>query len=219
SSPRTVQDAITLTRWLRNRYIWIDALILFRCIIQDSEGDWNVEGSRMDLIYTNSWLSISADGALNIHTWLEDLHPPQLVKPYNLPTPGYAGHEIPQLPTAICCGILHADIRINTSILNERAWILQERLLSRRMLHWSEQEISWECNGLVASERKPSGIEYTPQHMVKEASKWTKLPPDFLLARQRKPSLNSTWHSLVEEYCSRKLTVPSGRLPALSGLA
>jgi hypothetical protein len=53
---KTIQDAITPTRKLHIRYLWIDAL----CIIQDSLNDWFKEAANMATIYRNSLLTIAA---------------------------------------------------------------------------------------------------------------------------------------------------------------
>jgi hypothetical protein len=50
--PKTFQDAIFFTRWLRIRYLWIDSL----CIIQDSREDWLEESVKMMHIYQNLML-------------------------------------------------------------------------------------------------------------------------------------------------------------------
>lgn len=47
SLPSTYQDAVTVTRALGHRYLWIDSL----CIIQDSKADWETQCVRMDSIY------------------------------------------------------------------------------------------------------------------------------------------------------------------------
>ncbi|KAF2258458.1 hypothetical protein CC78DRAFT_587149 [Lojkania enalia] len=39
-----------------------------------------------------------------------------------------------------------------------RAWSLQERLLSRRLLHTAGEQMYWECNALKASETFPQGL-------------------------------------------------------------
>ena len=57
--PKTVHDAILVTRKLGMQYIWIDAL----CIIQDNNDDWQEHSVILDKIYGNSWLTISADRA------------------------------------------------------------------------------------------------------------------------------------------------------------
>jgi hypothetical protein len=43
------------------------------------------------------------------------------------------------------------------AVLNHRAWVLQERLLSTRILHYSNDELLWEC--LTCSKRESSSME------------------------------------------------------------
>ncbi|KAK3302752.1 heterokaryon incompatibility protein-domain-containing protein [Chaetomium strumarium] len=47
--PALFQQAITVTRGLRIRYLWIDAL----CIVQDDAEDWKYEAARMADVYWN----------------------------------------------------------------------------------------------------------------------------------------------------------------------
>lgn len=57
--PANFRDAVTVTRKLGYRYVWIDSL----CIIQDSVADWEAESSRMGDIYTRASLTIAAAAA------------------------------------------------------------------------------------------------------------------------------------------------------------
>lgn len=59
--PRTFQDAVSVTRRLGFRYLWIDSL----CIIQDSEEDWKRESAKMGDVYRNSTSCIAALAARN----------------------------------------------------------------------------------------------------------------------------------------------------------
>ena len=64
SLPQTLKDAISSTRMLGCRYIWIDAL----CIIQDDPEDWQREAANMCSMYENAVLSLSildAEGCNN----------------------------------------------------------------------------------------------------------------------------------------------------------
>jgi hypothetical protein len=42
--------------------------------------------------------------------------------------------------------------------IHERGWILQERLLSPRVLYFADDQLYWECCELDASESFPTGI-------------------------------------------------------------
>ncbi|KAK7985256.1 hypothetical protein PG988_002878 [Apiospora saccharicola] len=59
SLPPSFQDAVTITRALGIRYLWIDAL----CIIQDSAADWATESAKMASVYGDSYLTIAADSS------------------------------------------------------------------------------------------------------------------------------------------------------------
>jgi hypothetical protein len=59
----TYQDAISVTRRLGIKYLWIDSL----CIVQDDEADVRMQIARMGSIYGNSYFTIAAD-ALQNHT-------------------------------------------------------------------------------------------------------------------------------------------------------
>ena len=57
--PKTLLDAVTITRRLGMQYLWIDAL----CILRDSPADWAIGSSRMSNIYTAAEVVIAATGA------------------------------------------------------------------------------------------------------------------------------------------------------------
>ncbi|KAF9544537.1 HET-domain-containing protein [Agrocybe pediades] len=57
--PKTFQDAITITRCLGLRYIWIDSL----CIIQHDKADWEQQSALMADIYGRCYLNIATTRA------------------------------------------------------------------------------------------------------------------------------------------------------------
>jgi hypothetical protein len=89
--------------------------------------------------------------------------------------------------------------------LHLRAWTLQERLLSRRVLGFASDQMYWECRG----------------HKLQKESGYRSTPPGHLtLLRPFKSEedLMSLWHRLVEEYSERRLSDPRDKLVALEGL-
>jgi hypothetical protein len=54
--PRTIRDAIEVTRVIGYHYLWVDSL----CIIQDDEEDRDLQINMMDEIYSNADLTIAA---------------------------------------------------------------------------------------------------------------------------------------------------------------
>ena len=57
--PNSFRDAVTITRGLGMRYLWIDGL----CIIQDDKPDWEREAAKIGQVYENAFLTIATDGA------------------------------------------------------------------------------------------------------------------------------------------------------------
>lgn len=57
--PKTFKDAVTITRGVRVRYLWIDSLR----IVQDDKQDWLQESARMGTLYERAKFTIAASGA------------------------------------------------------------------------------------------------------------------------------------------------------------
>ncbi|KAF9765901.1 hypothetical protein IL306_001747 [Fusarium sp. DS 682] len=57
--PKTFQDAISATRKLGYRYLWIDSL----CILQDDQQDWAREAALMHKVYTNAECNLAAEAS------------------------------------------------------------------------------------------------------------------------------------------------------------
>ena len=47
---------------------------------------------------------------------------------------------------------------VSQSPLGRRAWVVQERLLAPRVIHFGANQLFWECNGLKACELYPNGL-------------------------------------------------------------
>jgi hypothetical protein len=105
----------------------------------------------MDQIYATSYLTVSLSTSSDANSgFLQQRN--QLGLQSCLHTEifipnGAEGHEISTLggPTGpvlaparrgICCGI-PGQISTACSVLDDRGWILQERVMARRLLHWS----------------------------------------------------------------------------------
>jgi hypothetical protein len=154
SLPNTIKDAISVTRCLGIKYIWIDCL----CIIQsgDNRTDWLLHSTLTSEIYSNCILNLSADrastaqeGFLNQREWpaLRPVFVDCLLHPSNL-----------QAKFVITFANV-TDVALATEPLGSRAWVLSERILSPRTLHFGAGEMFWECsrNG-IASESCPCGF-------------------------------------------------------------
>lgn len=92
--------------------------------------------------------------------------------------------------------------------------MLQERLLSPRIIHFTGRQLIWECNELIASESFPDGFpdfwtyHYVPKRLMADIHK--------TLSSEK---LVETWGDVLERYTNASLTFQSDLLPALSGIA
>lgn len=134
--PKTIQDAIHITRALKIRYLWVDAL----CVIQDNQEDWRKEISNMGKVYSHSLLTIAASGAkdndggccLKRDAALLPVSDFILTKT-NTPSK----HDL-QNTLTLKATLPDWTISVEDSALAKRGWALQEHSLSRRMLFWTK---------------------------------------------------------------------------------
>jgi len=148
---KTFQDAFTAARsYLGVRYIWIDSL----CIIQDDSQDWRAESATMQDVYSHSFCNLSA---IATSSGVHGLFPPRdfdRVRPCEIET-NWAGRD-PE--TCIPIPKRFWDEQLDYAPLSRRGWVFQERWLAPRILHFSSDQLLWECCELNASEAYPHGI-------------------------------------------------------------
>jgi hypothetical protein len=99
--------------------------------------------------------------------------------------------------------------------LSKRGWVLQERLLSPRTLHFGTDEMFWECQEcLLAEDGAVFRREFpTLKGLVNAARSVDQTQ------RSARPPWPGAWFRVVEEYTRRDLTRNEDKLPGLSGLA
>ncbi|KUJ24682.1 HET-domain-containing protein [Mollisia scopiformis] len=206
SLPELFQDAVFITRQLGIRYLWIDSL----CIVQDCEDDWAREASKMGNVYRHAYLTIFALDAPNSHHRILSCRPRAAEKDISV-------EEVELLAV----GDKHAIFK--QSPLCHRAWALQERLLSPRVLFYSKTEIFWECLACTAREGSKRIKAYRPSEYSYTSYECPDVKNCLIIPRGDSPSMPlsppSDWYIIVVEYTRCYLTKPTDKLPALSGLA
>ncbi len=151
---KTFRDAAKIALELGLRFIWIDSL----CIIQDSPEDWQRESVKISLIYGNSTCNIAATSASNSSGGCFRAHDRSTLKPvkFTFGRDGRRGTE--DSLSLYITDVGHWWQRFQKEPLNRRAWVVQERLLSTRNIHYERDQLVWECNELLASEIYPKGF-------------------------------------------------------------
>ena len=137
--PDTFQHAITITRELGLRYLWIDSL----CIIQGWDGDFKEEAKTMEDVYSKAYcvLAVSSakgqnDGFLKPRTGREYLTFQRGDRP----------------PLYVCRFLDDFNEHVLESPLNHRGWVLQERALAKRTIYFTDKQTYWECGDGVRCE-------------------------------------------------------------------
>ncbi|KAF4912761.1 hypothetical protein CGCVW01_v011038 [Colletotrichum viniferum] len=129
-----------MTRSLGVRYLWIDSL----CILQKTEEgndvehkeDWERESQNMGKVFSAAYFTIAASCANHrFDGFLKERSPRAFVT--------FAAKDG---ATFHACDIIdNFDYDVEQGPLNKRGWVLQERALSRRTIHFTETQTYWEC--------------------------------------------------------------------------
>ena len=129
SIPATIRDAMTLVHAIGERYLWVDSL----CIIHNDLKIQRVEMMRMGSIYSKALFTIIAAAGDHANSGL----------------PGVERGSREQVQKGLKLGdcelLTVIDVRnkpsgIDDTIWAERAWTFQERMLSNRVLVFSESQ-------------------------------------------------------------------------------
>lgn len=201
--PATYRDALTVVASLGMRYIWIDSL----CIIQDDEHDWISESSMMRMIYKTSACNIAALWANNSSAGCFALRDPYQTDPtiIKLQSGTYS---------AINPDLYHNEIK--DTPLSKRAWVIQERYLTRRQLSFAQSQVYWECPKYVASEQFINSMPAQPATITVGTA--AILPPVNSTLKSNM-DLRKTWSDLIQMYSYCQLTHLSDKMIALAGIA
>ncbi|CAO2649036.1 Nn.00g099850.m01.CDS01 [Neocucurbitaria sp. VM-36] len=139
--PATFRDAVTVTRALGRRYLWIDSL----CVIQGPDGDFRNEAKRMEEVYSGAYCVIAASNATDHYSgFLKDRNARDFV--------GMCREGKGQRPFYVCQTIDNFKEHVLDGALHRRGWVLQEHALARRTLFFTEHQTYFECRNGVRCE-------------------------------------------------------------------
>ncbi|CZR53560.1 uncharacterized protein PAC_03439 [Phialocephala subalpina] len=133
--PRTIRDAIHLTKLLGERYVWIDSI----CINQDSPMEKHALISSMDKIYESACLTIVAAGGEDANAGL-----PGLSTGTRAVERGVYVKSRGSLIQLVLSRPSLAKL-ISDSRWDSRGWTYQEHVLSECCLFFTETEVFYSC--------------------------------------------------------------------------
>jgi hypothetical protein len=147
SLSQTIRDAISIVRFLGFRYLWIDAL----CIVQDSEEDWLNEASSMSAVFGGAILTIAVAASENHSEGIFRNKEARCMRPFRIER----FEAVPYSQRSKYGGEGSAYMFPSSEkarggcrpkgILDSRGWILQQQLLSPRILYYGHGELYWDC--------------------------------------------------------------------------
>lgn len=211
--PQTLQDAVTSCLSLAYSYLWIDCL----CILQGNKVDWLREGGKMCDIYANSSLTISASDSKSCTDGFLTPRSQQQREGTVLPVTdddGQVGYLHITVPGTDFPGI------VGNGPVAQRAWCLQERQVTLRVLHVCQSEVFFECVRCRRFESESLPGDEFDIHSERHKFHITGDVHD-LSAGKPSPYVQNvlSWCEIVQDYSRRGLAMPGDKLVAISGLA
>ena len=218
SLPRTIADAIEVTRRLGFRYLWVDSL----CIIQQDpnrrDRDANESEARqsqldqMGSIFGHASIVLVAAGGEDADCGLVGIS--QARKPSQIAQEVKPGVNV----------LLAVEYDRSYGKWDTRAWTLQEKLMSRRMLVFGQNYVSFHCRHGILREDMPAahagnGPPKIPHLSVSRdrAEDRARMNWDGTAALLRSPYFNE-YAKILEQYTWRKRTESGDVLDAILGL-
>ncbi|KAN0120369.1 HET domain containing protein [Hyaloscypha variabilis] len=189
--PRSIDDAIGVTRCLGIRYLWVDSL----CIIQDDDAD--------KVILIRQMASIYGLAAASKEHRATKFKFPFTIKGVTL------------LETLDPVGSGECISYLGESYWNTRGWTFQERLVSGKVLIFTPEQVYWECEKAAwcedsSWEHREALKIYRHSFAVNSfRNLWDIMTLD---------EFEQTYRKLVEEYSSRQLSRESDSLNAFAGI-
>ncbi|KAJ4263315.1 hypothetical protein NW762_006133 [Fusarium torreyae] len=216
--PKTFQDAFKIAAWLDLDWIWIDSM----CIIQNSVSDWQKEASDMDRVYMNAEVNISADWGKDSKAGCFSKRNEIDIVPLQFSNPN-SGHA---------WIVTTEDVFswMNSAPSLSRAWIHRERQLARRILHFTKNELVWECCGqgkaCFASETMPGGspFENVFKGEIKFQIQFANLAMSASTLQEQTAEgqldkIHELWNSTCQDLSNKSVTYASDLPVILSSLA
>lgn len=204
--PIVYQEVIQVAAHLGIYHVWIDSL----CIVQDDNDDWVQESQRMCNVYENAFLTICATSSPDCRTGMWDI-----CNDPRMRCEGVTGAGNPYKYFVREIFVEHPNARSQHAAerwpLLKRAWAYQERLLSRRLLHFGRGELTWVCQEESICE---CDAEFFKRPDLMDSLNFTTA-----IESSDRTQLACLWRKVVEHYSLLSLTKETDILPALSGVA
>jgi hypothetical protein len=202
--PAVFRDAVIATRLLKIRYLWIDAL----CIAQGDPDEWSRESVKMRDVYSSAYVTIVAASSPSCDKSFLAMPQRSFMEGFKLGRyPECMNRDVfVRLRSSLSIDGVELPDELMNHPVDDRGWVLQEVLLSRRVLEFGYHCLAYSC---LESSTCECG----------ECIRWTMRLREVFTSQAKETQPTSVWHGLVQNYTKRQLTVARDKLPAIAGLA
>ena len=218
---QTFIDALQFCKELGLQFLWMDSL----CIIQDDLEDWNREASRMAAVYHSAFVTIAAvdteDDKSGLFSARNGLQYQPCKFDLDLSSATYLRRDAVYI---VITEEEYGDVHRLRGPLDTRGWVLQEQLLSTRIINFKKEGVYWECLATECSESTPQGLaEASGEEFMKDR--------DYIRIFKKGIAglLNLTtpevcekffraWLLIVQAYSRRGLTKETDKIAAIFGI-
>lgn len=160
--PRIFREAVYTTQVLGVLYLWVD-----RICIPESSNMWGRNSENVAAVFENAYLTISATGSKRMSDGLFFPRPQRQFTEIPYRRPGLADATVIASPVALPTEVIRRDqIEMRDEPISQDIWSFQERVLSRRILHFASNQTYFEClhhfvseDGLLLRSRYHTTIE------------------------------------------------------------
>jgi hypothetical protein len=203
--PATISDAIELVKGVGERYLWVDAL----CIVQDDPALQKAQLAQMGLIYSLAAFTIVAASGNNADAGLPGVRAGTRDVNQNIVRVG----EKILLEVVDGYGYYGG---LKKSSWSTRAWTMQEKILSKKLLIFTDQQVYWSCWNAVWLEEVVLEDVFNISFLHDPVKTGPADVGFSSIVKSR--DLYELYESLVNAYQERQLTFKSDILNAFSGL-
>ncbi|MCJ1401959.1 hypothetical protein MMC11_005176 [Xylographa trunciseda] len=217
---KTFREAMEMTVRLGVRYIWIDSL----CIIQNSTAgeDWRIESRLMGDVYQNALCNLGATKAKDGNDGLFTERMLFNIRPCVIESHWYDSKHLlaaKKMPLKLTSSS-QWDKNSERSPLLKRAWVVQEQTLSRRMLHFGEDQMSWECLELKTDETSWDRSTFTVGKLSLDRGSRMPASTSLYIPVDAEAVDYRIWGQIVTKYSACDLTFPAkDKFVAISSIA
>ncbi len=199
--PRVINDAIGVTRTLGYRYLWVDRY----CIDQNDHEHKCAQIQQMGSIYKNAQATLIAAAGVD--------------PTYGLPGVGSCHRR--EQPIAnigkytLCSTLPDPTLLLQRSKWMSRGWTYQEAMLSRRLIHFTKDQVYFECRAMHCREVIPPPLDLF--HTRNKQRFRAGFRPGLFVTSGREMSLATAWER-IEGYTKRSMSYDEDAISGILGV-